>query len=608
MTQENTAPITNDAILEKAFDVDFDQQLDTTFSDGMFSQGGVVRGVVTQMDSEYVHVDIGMKAAGRIQTKEFINFGEETTDVKVGDEVQVFVDNLDNRHGEAQLSREKAKREEMLDTLEKAHKDDETVTGILFGKVKGGFMVDVQGILGFMPGSQLDARPLTDATPYMHNQQELKIVKCDRARNNFIVSRRAVQDEENSGSREEILGQIAEGKVMEGVVKNVTDYGAFVDLGGIDGLLHITDMAWHRIQHPSEILKVGGTIDVMVIRFDPENQRVSLGLKQMQDDPWSKVEEQFPLEARVAGKVTNVTDYGAFVELAPGIEGLIHVSEMSWTRKNAHPNKIVTEGQEVSVLVMEIDRNKRRISLGLKQTQDNPWQAFEKENKVGDKVKGTIRSMTDFGVFVGLTEEIDGLVHVSDLSWEQSGEEALQDLRKGDEVEAVILALDADKERIALGIKQMANDPFSTITDTYKKGQVVNVKVTAIESSGLTVDFEGFDVYIRARDLGVDREEQDTNRYKEGQEIEAKLTNVSAKDRKISLSVKALMIDEEKSAVAEFGDDVDDGDSALAAALKQAGVAAAAAKATEAKPAKKAAVKKPAAKKAPAKKKEAAAE
>lgn len=560
---------TNDAL----FDIDFADQLENTFADGMMARGSVVKGLVTAIEGDVVHIDIGMKAEGRVPLKEFYDFGKESTDLKVGDAVDVFVENLDNKNGEAQLSREKAQREEVLDTLEAAHKADENINGIIFGKVKGGFMVDVQGILGFMPGSQLDARPVLDPMPYMHNEQELKIVKMDRDKNNVIVSRRAVQDEQNAGDRAEILNNIEEGQKLQGIVKNITEYGAFIDLGGIDGLLHITDMAWQRVQHPSELIKVGDSVDVMVTRFDQDSGRVSLGMKQLQEDPWVNVDQSFPLESRIQGKITNITDYGAFVELAPGIEGLIHVSEMSWTRKNIHPSKLVSEGEEVEVMVLEIDRNKRRISLGLKQCRENPWQHYAKEHKVGDTVEGTVRSLTDFGVFVALTEDIDGLVHVSDLSWEQSPEDALAEIRKGDMLQAVILAVDPEKERIALGVKQLTNDPFATISETYKKGQRVNVTITDIQADGITVTLDGFEAFIRTRDLGVDKSEQDPFRYKEGSTIEAKLTNISKADRRINLSVKALQLDEEKAAVAEYAEADDDAESPLAAALKEAGVA-----------------------------------
>ncbi len=584
-------------VLNKAFDIDFAKRLEDTFTNDHPVVGSVVKGIIVKVDSEAVTLDIGLKSEGRIPLKEFEDFETSEVNVKVGDTVDVFVESLDDRHSEARLSREKARREEVLTTLENAHKANETVKGVIFGKVKGGFMVDVTGVLGFLPGSQLDAKPITDATPFMYIPLEFQVVKLDRKRNNLIVSRRAVTDEGSMGNRDEIMADMKEGKVLKGTVKNITDYGAFLDLGGIDGLLHITDIAWHRIGHPSEVLTVGQTVDVIVTRFDEKTQRVSLGLKQLRDDPWTKVDNTYPIGARVEGKITNLTDYGAFVELAPGVEGLIHVTEMSWTRKNVHPSKVVNTGQTVTVQVLEIDREKRRISLGLKQTQDNPWDAFTKSHAVGDKVEGTIRSLTDFGLFVALTEEIDGLVHVSDLSWDVSGEEALQSYKKGDKVEAVILAIDPAKERVALGIKQLAGDPFAHIADTRAKGDVVKVTVVDVDSDSITVSLDGVEVSIRARDLGIDKAEQDTNRYKEGQTIDAKITVLSKKDRKLSLSIRALLQDEERAAVAEYANQAEDGDSALAAALKQAGVkgkkaAAAAAEAEEAPKAKKAAAKK----------------
>lgn len=575
-------------MIKSAFDTDFDKELNKTFSEEHGLTGGVVRGIVTGIENnEFVVIDIGMKAEGRVPLKEFSGLNDEPPTVAVGDEVDVFLENLDDRRGEAQLSREKAKREEVLDSLENAFNKGDKVDGIIFGKVKGGFMVDVMGILGFLPGSQLDARPVTDVNPYMHNTLDFQIVKLDRKRNNLIVSRRAMMDEAMEGNREELLADMQEGKKLKGVVKNITDYGAFVDLGGLDGLLHITDMAWHRINHPSEILKLGETIDVVVVRYDEKNQRVSLGLKQLHNDPWQKVDDTFPIGSKITGKITNITDYGAFVELAPGVEGLIHVSEMSWTRKNVHPGKIVSTSQEVEVLVLEIERDKRRISLGLKQCQDNPWQAYAKAKEVGDLVEGTIRSMTDFGIFLGLTEEIDGLIHISDLSWEKSSEEALQDYKKGDTVKAKILALDPEKERIALGVKQLAGDPFMDIAEKHKRGDKVMAKVTDTDNDGITVEFGGVEAYIKKRDLGVTREEQDPTRFSDGEEVEVKITTLGKKDRKLALSIRALQIDEEKEAVATYAEQEDQGDSALAEALKGAGIGAKEAKAEEEKPAKK---------------------
>jgi small subunit ribosomal protein S1 len=587
--------------LQKAFDIDFAKRLNDTFTNEHPVVGSVVKAVVLHVDSEAVVLDIGYKSEGNVPLKEFEDAETGEVNVKVGDLVDVFVENLDNKHAQARLSREKARREEVLTSLEGAHKAGQTVKGVIFGKVKGGFMVDVQGVLGFLPGSQLDAKPVTDLHSFMYVPLEFQVVKIDRKRNNLIVSRRALTDGGvGMGNRDELLAGMTEGKVLKGTVKNITDYGAFIDLGGVDGLLHITDIAWHRIGHPSEVLKVGQTLDVQVVRFDPKTQRVSLGLKQLKDDPWTKVDQLFPIGSKVTGKVTNLTDYGAFVELAPGVEGLIHVTEMSWTRKNIHPSKVVSSGQQVTVQVLEIDRDKRRISLGLKQCQENPWDAFSSTAKVGDVVEGTVRSMTDFGIFLALNDEIDGLVHVSDLSWDKSGEEAMQDFKKGDKVKAVILSIDSAKERVALGIKQLAGDPFATVCDKVKKGDIVKVTVTDTDADGITVSLDGVEVNIRARDLGVDKSEQDPTRYKDGQVIDAKVTVVSKKDRKLALSVRALVQDEEREAVKAHATQEESGDSALADALKKAGVkgkkAASGAEAAEgeaeAKPAKKAAPKK----------------
>ncbi len=582
----------SEELLNAALDVDFTEQLDKTFSADGSVLGKVARGIVLSLDKDTAIVDIGMKTEGRISLHEFKDSETGEITIKAGDSVDVFVDNMDNRRGEAVLSREKAKREEVLDSLEKAFADGEKVNGIIFGRVKGGFMVDVSGILGFLPGSQLDARPVTDPTPYMHTTLDFQLVKLDRARNNIIVSRRTGMDEESVANREELLADMHEGKKVKGIIKNITDYGAFVDLGGLDGLLHITDMAWHRIGHPSEILTLGQSIDLMVVRYDAKNQRVSLGLKQLNDDPWKNVEAGFAIGNRTKGKITNITDYGAFVELAPGVEGLIHVSEMSWTRKNVHPGKVVSTSEEVEVEVLEIDRDKRRISLGLKQCQDNPWSTFSSGFKVGDIVEGSIRSLTDFGVFLGLNDDIDGLIHVSDLAWEGTGEAELRQYKKGDTVKARILAIDPEKERVALGVKQLDGDPFTVVADTYKRGQVVNVTVTDTDSDGITVSLDGVEAYIRSRDLGVERSEQNTDRFKEGDVIEAKITTLSTRDRKLNISLRALQQDEEKEAVKAYASQEDSGNSAFADALAQAGVK------TDAKAEKKTAAKKPAAKKA----------
>lgn len=585
-------------ILEKAFDIDFAKRLEDTFTDAHPVVGTVVRAVVINVDSEAVTLDIGYKAEGSVPVAEFKNAETGEVSVKIGDTIDVFVESLDDKTAHSRLSREKAKREEVLTDLENAHKAGETVSGVIFGKVKGGFMVDVQGVLGFLPGSQLDAKPVTDLAPYMYVPLDFQVVKIDRKRNNLIVSRRALTDGgAGMGNRDELMAEMREGKVLKGTVKNITDYGAFIDLGGVDGLLHITDIAWHRIGHPSEVLKVGQQLDVMVVRFDEKSQRVSLGLKQLRDDPWTKVDELFPIGAKVDGSVTNMTDYGAFVELAPGVEGLIHVTEMSWTRKNIHPSKVVNSGQKVTVQVLEIDRDKRRISLGLKQCQENPWDAFAGSAKVGDVVEGTVRSMTDFGVFVALNDEIDGLVHVSDLSWDKSGEEAMQDIKKGDTLKAVILSIDTAKERVALGVKQLAGDPLAGLLEKHKKGEVVKVTVADTDDDSITVTLEGVEFTIKARDLAVDRAKQNTSLYKEGDVVDAKITVLSAKDRKMVLSIRALEQDEEREAVKAYANQEESGDSALADALKQAGMkktakAAKAGDADEAKPAKKPAAKK----------------
>lgn len=579
--------------LQSAFDIDFARRLDDTFTDEHPVVGSVVKGVVVHVDSEAVSIDIGLKTEGKIPLKEFEDFNTGEVKVAVGDLVDVFVDNLDDRKAEAKLSREKARREEVMGLLENANKANEAVKGVIFGKVKGGFMVDVQGVLGFLPGSQLDAKPITDANPFMYTPLDFQVVKVDRKRNNLIVSRRALTDDGTLADRDSLLAGLKEGTRTKGTVKNITDYGAFLDLGGIDGLLHITDIAWHRIGHPSEVLKVGQVVDVIVTRFDEKTQRVSLGIKQLNDDPWKTVDQTYPIGNKVQGKITNLTDYGAFVELAPGVEGLIHVTEMSWTKKNVHPSRVVNSGQVVTVQVLEIDREKRRISLGLKQCQENPWEAFTKAHAQGDKVSGTVRSLTDFGLFVALTEEIDGLVHVSDIAWDKAGEDALATFKKGDKVEAVILSIDTAKERVALGIKQLSGEGPSNSKGAeggVKKGDVVTVKVTDTDADSITVDLNGADIIIKARDLGVSKAEQDPNRYKEGQEVQVKVISVAG--RKVGLSIRALVQDEERAAVAEFANQQEEGDSALAAALKAAGAKgkakAAKAEATEEAPAKKA--------------------
>lgn len=599
MNSQNTMGVTPE-IIEQSMNGSFEQMLDDTFADHGSMEGSVVKGIILKIEKDFITIDIGMKAEGRVNANEFIKPGEEAPSVKVGDSVDVFVDNLDDQHGRARLSREKACREEVMTSLEKAHTDSEPVKGIIFGRVKGGFTVDVSGVLAFLPGSQVDIRPIKDMNHLMNTLLDFMIIKIDRKRGNLIVSRRAVMDEHRAEARDELLEDMAEGMELEGVVKNITDYGAFIDLGGIDGLLHITDIAWHRINHPSEIISVGEVLKLKVIRFDQETKRVSLGLKQLQDDPWTTVNEGFPIGKKVTGTVTNITEYGAFVELASGIEGLIHVSEMSWTRKNVHPGKIVSTSQEVEVVVLEIDPTKRRISLGLKQCQENPWQAYADAHPEGTVVEGAVRSITDFGIFIGLNEEIDGLIHMSDISWEKAGEEALRDYKKGDMIKAKVLSLDPEKERISLGIKQLESDPFSDAVDNHKKGDLVKVTVTEVGDNGLTVELAK-DVagYIKRVDLSLDKSECDTSKFAEGDTLEALIMSISKRDRRINLSVKAQQLSEEKEAVAEYATSESEG-SALADAL---GAALKASPADE-KPAKKAPAKKAPAKKAAAKKAE----
>ena len=581
MNTPTNAGISPEIIENSMTGASFEDMLNDTFADHGSMEGSVVKGIILAIEKDFITVDIGMKAEGRVNAHEFITPGEDSPSVKVGDSVDVYVDNLDDQHGRARLSREKACREEVMTTLENAHKEAEPVKGIIFGRVKGGFTVDVSGVLAFLPGSQVDIRPIKDMNHLMNTLLDFMIIKIDRKRGNLIVSRRAVMDEHRAEARDELLEGMKEGMELEGVVKNITDYGAFIDLGGIDGLLHITDIAWHRINHPSEIISVGQVLKLKVIRFDEDTKRVSLGLKQLQDDPWTTVNEGFPIGKKVTGTVTNITEYGAFVELASGIEGLIHVSEMSWTRKNVHPGKIVSA--------------KRRISLGLKQCQENPWQAYADAHPEGKIVEGAVRSITDFGIFIGLNEEIDGLIHMSDISWDKSGEEALRDYKKGDMIKAKVLSLDPEKERISLGIKQLESDPFSDAVDNHKKGDLVKVTVKEVGDNGLVVELaKDVTGYIKRVDLSLDKQECDTSKFAAGDTLEAQIMSISKRDRRINLSVKAQQLSDEKDAVAEYATSSDSGSSALADAL---GSALKAAPAEE---------KKTPAKKAPAKKKAAA--
>ena len=538
-------------MIETAMNASFDALLDETFAERARGVSGeVVKGVITKIEGDYASVDVGMKSEGLVPLREF---GSET-DLSTGDEVEVFIEALDGRNDTVQLSREKARREEVLDGLEKSFNDTAHVKGVIFGRVKGGFTVDLQGVLAFLPSSQVDVRPIKDVTPLMNIDLDFVILKMDRLRGNLIVSRRAIMDESRSEARDEVLADMKEGKILEGVVKNITDYGAFIDLGGIDGLLHITDIAWHRINHPSEVLNLGEVIKVQVIRFNEETGRVSLGLKQMSDDPWMSVADKYTIGSKVKGIVTNITEYGAFIELDSGVEGLIHVSEMSWTRKNVHPGKILSTSQEVEVMVLEIDAGKRRISLGYKQCKENPWDDYASSHPVDEVVEGTIRSITDFGIFIGLSEDLDGLIHMSDISWDKAGEAALADYKKGDTITAKILSVDPEKERISLGIKQLTDDPYKDMGKNVSKDAKVTGKITAVNDAGITVELEdGLEGFIKRADLARDKAKQDVNNFHEGDDVTAMVIRVNKRDRKATLSIKALEVAEEKEAVANYG-------------------------------------------------------
>ncbi len=519
-------------------------------------EGSVVKGLIRAIDKEFVIVDVGLKSEGRIPLREFALAGQ-APELKVGDTVEVFLERMENRDGEAMLSREKAKREESWTVLQDKFDKGTHVTGIIFGRVKGGFTVDLNGATAFLPGSQVDIRPVRDITPLMGTPQPFALLKMDRARGNIVVSRRAVLEESRAEARTELVAGLKEGQVLAGVVKNITDYGAFVDLGGVDGLLHVTDIAWKRINHPSEMLQIGQQVTVQVIRFNAETQRISLGMKQLESDPWEGVVAKYPAGLRMKGRVTNITDYGAFVELEPGIEGLVHVSEMSWTKKNVHPGKIVSSSQEVEVLVLDVDMTKRRISLGIKQCVDNPWEKFASEHKSGELLSGEIRNITEFGLFVGLTEDIDGMVHMSDIAWDKPGEEAIKSYAKGQNVEVKILDIDTEKERISLGIKQLTADPFESVSVNLKKGDVVTCTVSAVQEGGIDVTLgeqgQGFTGFIKRNDLARDRSEQRPDRFAVGEKVDAKITNIDKGARKVTLSIKAREMDEDKQAMAEYG-------------------------------------------------------
>ena len=536
------------------------------------SEGSVVRGKVIAIEAGQAIIDVGYKMEGRVDLKEFAGPGEEAS-LQVGDEVEVFLDRVENARGEASISREKARREEAWDRLEQAYAKEERVDGAIFGRVKGGFTVDLGGAVAFLPGSQVDVRPVRDAGPLMGLKQPFQILKMDRRRGNIVVSRRAILEESRAEQRAEVISNLHEGQVVDGVVKNITEYGAFVDLGGVDGLLHVTDMAWRRVNHPSEILSIGETVKVQVVKINKETHRISLGMKQLQSDPWDTVADKFPIGSVHKGRVTNITDYGAFVELEAGIEGLVHVSEMSWTKKNVHPGKIVSTSQEVDVMVLEIDEQKRRVSLGLKQTQRNPWEVFAETHPAGTQIEGEVKNITEFGLFVGLEGDIDGMVHLSDLSWDQRGEDAIQNFRKGDVVRAAVQEVDVEKERISLSIKALENDTMSEAVDGVKRGSIVSVAVTAVEEGGIEVEYNGVKSFIRRSDLARDRQDQRPERFQVGDTIDARVTNIDTKTRRLGLSIKAREIAEEKEAIDQYGSS-DSGASLgdiLGAALKNRG-------------------------------------
>src|ERR1700682_1986698 len=516
-------------------------------------EGTVVKGRIIALENDAALIDVGLKSEGRVPLKEFIAGGAEP-ELHVGDIVEVYLERMEDKNGEAQLSREKARREEAWTQLDKSFQANDRVTGVIFGRVKGGFTVDLNGAVAFLPGSQVDIRPVRDITPLLGSPQPFQILKMDRSRGNIVVSRPAVLEESRAEQRSELVASLKEGQILDGVVKNITDYGAFVDLGGVDGLLHVTDIAWRRINHPSEALQIGQQVRVQVIRFNPETQRISLGMKQLEADPWEGVAAKYPPGAKYTGRVTNITDYGAFVELEPGVEGLVHVSEMSWTKKNVHPGKIVATSQEVEVMVLDVDMSKRRISLGLKQCMANPWESFAEKFPGGTELEGEVRNITEFGLFVGLPGESDGMLHLRNLSWDKAGDEAIRDYKKGDQVKVKVLDVDIDKERISLGIKQLANDPFEKVGAVAKKGDVVTVIVAGIQDNGIDVTVQdGIPGFIRKSELSRDRSEQRPDRYAIGDKLDAKITNIDKASRRVVLSVKARELDEEKKAMADFG-------------------------------------------------------
>ena len=531
----------------------FAELLDQSFQEMTSIEGSVVSGKVLSIEKDMILIDVGLKSEGRVPIREF---GENQDDIKIksGDTVEVYIERLEDANGHAILSREKARREESWVNLEKALEEQKRVNGIIFGKVKGGFTVDLEGATAFLPGSQVDIRPIKDLSALMGTPQPFQILKMDRRRGNIVVSRRAVLEDSRAEARSELVANLQEGQVLQGVIKNITDYGAFVDLGGVDGLLHVTDISWKRINHPSEALQIGESVQVKVIKFNDETQRISLGIKQLTEDPWLLVFDRFPIGSKMTGVVTNITDYGSFVELEDGIEGLVHVSEMSWTKKNVHPGKIVSTSEKVEVMVLEIDVQKRRISLGIKQCKNNPWEEFQNNNKSGKIIEGEIRNITEFGLFIGLTDDIDGLVHLSDLSWDGNGDELIKTYSKGTSIKAKILDIDIEKERISLGIKQLTEDLTSAEIDNIRKGSTVTCTILNIVESGLEVSVgDNIKGFIKKNDLSRERSDQKTDRYGIGDKVDATVTSIDKKQRKINLSIKAKEIEEEKKAMAEYG-------------------------------------------------------
>ncbi len=536
---------------------DFASMLDASFSENEAYEGSVVKGIVVAIEKDVAVIDIGLKTEGRIALKEFAGPNRDIV-LKVGDEVEVYLERVENALGEAVISRDKARREESWVKLEKAFEAKEKVDGVIFNQVKGGFTVDLDGAVAFLPRSQVDIRPIRDVSPLMGVPQPFEILKMDRRRGNIVVSRRTVLEESRAEQRHEIVANLEEGQIIEGVVKNITDYGAFVDLGGIDGLLHVTDIAWRRVNHPTEVLNIGQSVRVKIIKINHETHRISLGMKQLLEDPWQGIEAKYPLNARLHGRVTNITDYGAFVELEPGIEGLIHVSEMSWTKKNVHPGKIVSTSQEVDVQVLEVDSVKRRISLGLKQTLQNPWEAFAEKHPVGTEVEGEVKNKTEFGLFIGLDGDVDGMVHLSDLDWKRPGEQVIEEYKKGDMVKAQVLDVDVEKERISLGIKQLGGDPFAQKVEgeaDLRKGAVVTCEINEVKEGGLEVTIVGTDMtaFIKRNELARDRADQRPERFAVGEKVDGRITIFDRKARKVSVSIKALEMAEEKEAIATYG-------------------------------------------------------